>query len=162
LAIRDKMLTRFFIVPILIVGGLAACHAPDTQKSLGPKEVSACMAAEHSHDDYLLTTKCEPLASPEEFQGTWFVGYEVSVFRKGYSGVPAEIGSRLSDVDEIVVPASLSKKAHARDSAGPSAYQLVFVGRVSMLPAMPGQRLVVLDRLISIRRVPVRSSTGLR
>jgi hypothetical protein len=82
---------------VLTGGALAACHAKDVQRSLDPKTVSACMDAQHSHDDYLLVTKCEPLGPQERFQGTWFTGLEMDAFAKGYSKTPADLGTALRD-----------------------------------------------------------------
>jgi hypothetical protein len=144
---------------IALVGSiLAGCQAKDSQKPADPKAVSACMAALHSHDDYFLVTKCEPLGPQRRFQGTWFVGFELSAFRRSYSGVPADLGTGPTGVDEIVVPASLSERIHARDSEGASAYQVMLLGRESSLAAMPGVKLVVADRVLSLQRVPISSS----
>jgi hypothetical protein len=137
---------------VLVSVTLTACHEKDVTKSRDPEAVSACMDAGHSHDDYALVTKCEPLAPQEMFQGTWFVGFELSVFREGYAGVPAELGASLHSQYEIVAPASLNERVHAQDSNGASAYQVSFLGRQSLIPET---KMMVADRIVSIRRVPL-------
>ena len=146
---------------IVLVGSLlAACHSGGERKSSDPHAVSACMAAQHSHDDYLLVTKCEPLGPQESFAGTWFVGFELSVFRKGYAAVPAEPPTSTGNAYELVVPTKLSTSMYAKYPEGPSAYQVTFLGRESALPFMPGVKLVVADRVLSLRPVPIRSDAS--
>jgi hypothetical protein len=113
------------------------------------------MAAQHSHDDYFLVTRCEPLGPQQRFQGTWFVGFELSAFRRGYSGLPAELGTGPAGLYEIIVPSSLSERVHAKDSQGAFAYQVTFLGRESSLPAMPGVKLMVADKMLSLHPVPI-------
>jgi hypothetical protein len=132
---------------------LAGCRER-TQQSADPKAGSACMAAQRSNDGYVLVTTCEPLGREETYWGTWFVGLELSAFRKGYSGIPADLGTRPEDVFEIVVPTSLSEGAHAQHPQGISAYQVTFLGRESSLPWTHGRELLVADRILSLRRVP--------
>lgn len=56
---------------------------------------------------------------------------------------------------EIIAPSSLSERAHARDAEGDSAYHVTFLGRESMLPAPLGGKTIVLDKIASLRRVPM-------
>jgi len=142
---------------IVLVGCIiSACQPKDTQKPADPRTVSACMAAEHSHDDYLLVTKCEPLGLQKTFHGTWFVGFEMSVFRMDYSGIPADLGNPF-DQYRIVVPTSLDQRVHARDAVGPSAYKVTFQGREALLLKKPGEKLIVADRMLALRAVPMSS-----
>jgi hypothetical protein len=84
------------------------------------------------------------------------VGFELSAFRRDYSGIPADPGTPFG-LYEIVAPTSLSERVHARDPEGPSAYQVTFLGRESLLPAMPGVKLIVADRMLSLRPVQINS-----
>jgi hypothetical protein len=145
---------------IAVLGGLlAACHPEERQRPSDPKAVSACMAAQHGNDNYSMVTKCEPLGRQTTLHGTWFVGSEMSVFRKGYTGVPADLGT-IQDQSELVVPTALDQTAHAKDSKGPSAYQVSFLGRESALPWTRAVKLVVADRVLSLRRVPMAASVS--
>ena len=140
---------------IAVVGSLlAACHPKEQEKQSDPKAVSACMAAQNSHDNYLLVTTCEPLGQQAKLQGTWFVGFEMSVFRKGYAGVPADFGT-IDKQSQLIVPTALDETVHAKDSEGPSAFQISFLGRESALPAVGGAKLFVADRILSLRRVAI-------
>ena len=142
---------------IILVGCIiGACQPKDAPRAADPRTVSACMAAEHSHDDYLLVTKCEPLGPTRTFHGTWFVGFEMSVFRMDYSGIPADLGNPF-DQYWIVVPTSLDRRVHARDAVGPSAYQVTFQGREALLPKRPGEKLIVADRMLALRAVSMNS-----
>ena len=110
------------------------------------------MEAQHTTDDYVLVTKCEPLGPQRKFQGTWFVGFELSVFRNDYAGVPAEPNGHEYD---LVAPALVSGRAHARDRAGVSAYQVTFLGREYQVANKPDPNHLVADRMLSVRSVPV-------
>jgi len=144
----------------IMCAALPACHARDTQKRADPKEVSACLAGQSGHDDYFLVTKCEPLGPQERFQGTWFAGFELSEFRPGYFGVPADFGKG-RDASYLIVPTAWSRRAFAADPAEcPCAYQITFLGRESSEPYMPGVKLVVADKILSFHRVPISPSVA--
>jgi hypothetical protein len=142
---------------IVISGLLVSCHAKEPKGANSYKAVVACMEATGSHDDYFLTTKCEPLSSQRTFRGTWFLGFEMSAFREGYTEIPATLGENPM---RLVAPTAVTEKVHATDSIGPSAYQVTFLGRESALPPTPGGRLVVADRILSLRPVAMSSSVS--
>lgn len=118
------------------------------------------MAGQQSHDDYLQVTKCEPLGPEVKMQGTWVVGFEISVFRKNYLGIPADLGTGTEDLYDLIAPTALEDRVHAKDSEGPAAYEISFLGRVSELPRMGGSTTVVADRVLSLRRVPISPSVS--
>lgn len=116
------------------------------------------MHAQESHDDYVRVTKCEPLGPKESIKGTWFVGFEESLFRIDYGKVPADVGNR-NDIYRLIAPEPLNTVAHEKDAVSATAYQITFVGRKSLLPPLGGQSTIVLDNVISIHpvnRVPYR------
>jgi hypothetical protein len=141
---------------IFLVGSLlAACHAREEEKAADRKSVSACMATQHTHDDYVLVKTCAPLGPQMKLQGTWFVGFELSEFRMDYAGIPAEPSFDTRNTYEMVAPSALEGRAHATDPKGPSAYQVTFLGRQSSLPWGTGVKLMVADRMLSMHQVPV-------
>ena len=145
------------VVGLVVVAGLvASCHPKQSRQANSYKAVLDCMEATRSHDDYFLVTKCEPLGHQRTFRGTWFVGFEMSAFQEGYTGVPAALQNPI----ELVVPTNVSDKAHAKDSSGPSAYQVTFVGRESALPSTPGGRTLVVDHILSLRPVSISPSVS--
>jgi hypothetical protein len=109
------------------------------------------MAAQHSTDDYLLVTKCEPLEQSRLFHGIWTVGFESSSFRESDRTASTPIST--SEHYELIVPSSLRRMVHGSDSSGDTVYELSFIGRRSRLPLGPGYGTIVLDRVISMHKV---------
>ncbi len=148
-------MNRTVIVLVAISGLMSSCHPEKSREVNSYKAVSDCMDKTGSHDAYILATKCNPLSHQRIYRGTWFVGFELSAFEEGYTGVPAA----LNDPSEFVAPASITEKVHAKDSTGDSAYQLTFLGREPTLPPR-WRRLVVADRILSLRPVSISPSVS--
>src|SRR5690348_3378816 len=111
--------------PAILLLGLACCR----EKQTDAKEVLTCMSSQTSRDDYSLATRCEPLGKSERFAGTWFVGFETSMFKEeGASRI-----DRSTDYHRLIVPTPLDDATHKVDSSGYAAYDVVFVGRRSLL-----------------------------
>src|SRR4051812_23644933 len=95
---------------VAVTGLLVSCHPKESREPNSYKAVADCMEATGSHDDYFLTIKCEPLGPQRTFRGTWFVGFELSAFREGYTRVPAALQNPI----ELVVPTAVSQKVHMK------------------------------------------------
>jgi hypothetical protein len=128
--------------------GLCGCH----QRDADPSAILNCMRSTHSNDAYLLSTECEPLGKSERIAGTWFVGFELSRFKEGR---PSE-GDRMFQYHELIVPAALDTAVHKNDAGAITSYDLVFVGRRSLLHLDSEPNTFVLDKLVSIRRAQVQ------
>lgn len=144
----SKRILLFILIPI----AATSCERDSPTKKFDPKSVLECMHAQHSNDDYVLETTCSPLGKPKTFNGTWFVGFEESLFMNNYIGVPAGLIDG-SDLYEIVVPAELAAKVQPGPQGVSSAYQVSLIGRESYLRGLGGRKVLVLDRVISIRPV---------
>lgn len=111
--------------------------------------VAACMQKTNSHDRYILATKCEPLETSRKYSGVWLVGFELSMFN-----VDEHIKSQPKQTRfELIVPQAFESKIKKRDSVANASYWIVFIGRQSSLPSGPDHPTIVLDRLISIRKL---------
>ena len=115
------------------------------------------MSSQSTHDDYLLVTRCEPLGKSERIAGTWFVAFEASLFKEGR---PAR-GGRLTEYHELIVPAQLNDAVHKVDATGYAAYDVVFIGRRSLLQLKSEPSTIVADRVVSMRRVEAQLPAGL-
>lgn len=136
---------RMRVAAGILLLGLACCH----QKRADPKPVLSCMASQQGHDDYLLVTRCEPLGKSERIAGTWFVAFELSLFKKGR---PTR-DDRLTQYHQLIVPAPLNAAVHKIDATGVAAYEIVFMGRRSLVQAGPEPNIFVADKIISMRRI---------
>jgi hypothetical protein len=134
---------------------VASC-SQHKQKATDNKAILSCMAAEPSNDEYLQITKCAPLGPQVKWRGTWFTGFEISAFARGYAEIPARIPSPTQlPAYSLVVPKALYERANANNPAGPTAYQITFVGRLLLRPESQDMKTIVLDRIVSIHRVPI-------
>jgi hypothetical protein len=138
----------FFLLPVIT----AACREYPVSEPVNENSVVACMAAQETNDDYVIATKCEPLGPSLEFRGTWFVGFESSLFVDGYTSVPAQVDPD-GQVAELIVPTRLARSYNPENAMSPAAFQVSFVGRKSALPSKSGRYVIVLDNVISIRSV---------
>jgi hypothetical protein len=90
------------------------------------------------------------------FRGTWFTGVEISAFAKDYADVPARIPSPTkSPAYSLAVPTYLHEETNPNNLPGPLAYQINFVGRLLLRSENQSVKTIVVDRVVSIRRVPV-------
>jgi hypothetical protein len=135
---------------------LAACHKQTERASIDTDPISACMQKLKTEDDYVLTTTCEPLGPEQAFNGTWFVGFELSSFRPGYLETPADIRAA-KDTYQIIAPKSVDAFAHARDELGRAAYQISFKGRKSQPNSAPGDEIIVMDEIEEVRAVALKA-----
>jgi len=121
----------------------------------------ACMHSQATNDDYLLVTKCEPLGPSEKFEGTWFFGFETSLFRRGKqasAGVPEKFADITPDDYQLIAPTSISSAVLDRDPSRICAIHVVFVGRPSLLRVKPEPVTVVVDKMLAMRAVPFSPS----
>lgn len=128
--------------------GLFACR----EKQTDSKAVLACMSAQPTRDNYSLTARCVPLGNSERFAGTWFVGFETSLFKVG----GAVDGDRLTQYYPLIVPSPLNDAVHKLDAKGHAAYVLVFIGRRSLFQETSEPATLVADKIVSIRRIQVK------
>jgi hypothetical protein len=135
-------------VAIVLLLGLASCR----EKQADPKAVLACMSSQPTHDEYLLVTRCEPLGKSERIAGTWFVAFEMSLFKEG----EVSKSGRLTEYHQLVVPTQVDEAVHKVDATGYAAYDVVFVGRQSLLQLRSEPTTFVADKIISMRRVQVQ------
>ena len=136
------------IVAAILLLGFAGCR----EKQADPRQVLACMSSQPSHDEYLLVTRCEPLGKSEKMTGTWLVGFETSLFKEG----SVKSGGRLSEYHQLVVPSRINDVVHKADATGYATYELVFVGRRSLLQYKSEPSTFVADRIISVRRAQMQ------
>jgi len=132
------------VAAAVLLLGLACCR----EKQTDVKEVLACMSSQPSRDDYSLVTRCEPLGKSERFAGTWFVAFETSLFEEG----GASTSDRLTEYHRLVVPTPVNDAVHKVDASGYAAYDVVFVGRRSLLQTSEPS-IFVADKIVSMRRV---------
>lgn len=137
---------------ILVLFPAAGCEPGSPTKKFDAESVLECMRAQNSKDDYLLETACTPLGKQKNYNGTWFVGFEESLFKDNYMMVPAGLVEG-PDLYEIVVPETVSAKMRASSPGVSLAYQVSLVGRESAVPGLGGRKVLVLDQVISIRPV---------
>src|SRR5689334_10870128 len=137
------------VAAALLLIGLVGC----SEKQSDPKAVLACMSSQPSRDDYSLVTRCEPLGESERFVGTWFVGFETSLFKEG----PASKGDRLTQYHRLIVPPAINGAVHKVDATGHAAYEVVFVGRRSLLQQTSEPTTFVADKIVSMRRVQMKA-----
>ena len=136
------------IAAAFLLLGLACCR----EKQADPKAVLACMSSHPSRDDYSLVTSCEPLGKSEKIAGTWFVAFETSLFKEGR----VARGDRLVEYHQLIVRAPVNDAVHKVDATGYAAYDVVFVGRRSLLQPNSEPRTFVADKIVSMRRVQVQ------
>lgn len=105
-----------------------------------------------SGTDYEKIGRCVPLSPPHEVHGVWIVGFEMSDFLEGRNFPPKEMDYRYPGIS-LIFPKTQSEQYVDNRSGEPRAYLLRFVGRNSLKNDQPPYFLV--DRLISIRRVPM-------
>jgi len=157
MATNSSWAIRYLLI-VLTYFAAAGCSDVETHKSTNPEAILKCMRAHPGSDDYVLETTCSPLGQSETFNGTWFVGFEQSLFRAGYKVVPAQTGQDPKNLQELVVQTSLRAKVAGKSHFTPSAYQLSFVGRVSSLSGPADRKIIVLDRLLALHPVTRETS----
>jgi hypothetical protein len=104
--------------------------------------------------------KCSQPKREQNFEGTWFVGLELSVFRNNYLKTPADTGPS-AELYDLSIPDQIYSLAHARDSMGTSAYRILFIGHQTCSRSMR-RGVIVLDKISSIEAVPFGSLTTSR
>lgn len=122
------------------------------EKQPDPEAVLTCMSSQPNRDDYSQVTRCEPLGKNERIAGTWFVAFETSLFKEGH----ASKGDRLTEYHRLIVPTTIGEAVHKIDAKGYAAYEVVFVGRRSLLQLPSEPRTFVADKIVSMRRVQVQ------
>ena len=136
------------VAAVILLLALACCRGKEND----PDAVLACMRSQPNRDDYSLVARCEPLGRSERIAGTWFVAFETSLFREGH----ASTGDRLIEYHRLIVPTPVSGAVHKVDATGYAAYDVVFVGRRSLLIQAPEPSTIVADKIVSMRRVQVQ------
>ena len=123
---------------------ISACHSRSTTQRADANSVVECINNLHSNDDYVLVTACVPLQRRKIYRGTWYVGFELSLFRSDSANLSSD-----SDVYELVAPSSLKEKFNQSSSGKVSTFQLSFMGRESARRDFRNRKIVVLDQPIS-------------
>jgi hypothetical protein len=136
------------VAAAILLLGLTCCR----EKHTDPKAVLACMSSQPNRDDYSLLTRCEPLGKSERIAGTWFVAFETSLFKEGR----ASTGDRLTEYHRLIVPTPVNDAVQKVDATGYAAYDVVFVGRRSLLQQTSEPSTFVADKIVSMRRVQVQ------
>lgn len=139
--------TNMRVVAAILLLGLVGCRERQTD----PKAVLTCMSSQPSRDAYSLVTQCEPLGESQRFAGTWFVAFETPLFKEGR---PSK-GDRLTQYHRLIVPSPVDDAVHKVDPAGYAAYDVVFMGRRSLLQQTSEPTTFIADEIISMRRVQV-------
>jgi hypothetical protein len=108
------------------------------------------MTSQKTDDEYKIVGKCVPLSKKARFQGIWLVGYETSIFKP----LPIDkrdehdlVGYNLTAPNDVVGTIGKPQSMH------PFSYDVSFIGRKSLLPWTAGGDIMVMDKLISMRRI---------
>lgn len=141
------MLKNLPIAAFLFSG--LGCDQSSVSKTTTEDSILKCMSKQHSSSDYDKITSCYPLSRQMHFQGTWFFGFEESVFLPGYSKTPARSNGQGIP---LIYRKTLGRTMPVIHEGQRGAFQIAFVGRRT-LDNRPAFRAIVVDRLISAEPV---------
>lgn len=130
---------------ILLLLSLASCSYP-TSENRASSSVLQCMKTVENEDDYTATTRCSQLGPSRKFKGLWIYGFEVSSFRD----TQPNTSTRAVERTRIIAPNNIISSIEDSFGAESKKFFVEFVGRESSARDSQFDRVIVMDRLISL------------